>query len=115
MPNNHTPTPWKAYCLGSEGYAIRPSFNKPLTELKQEYGSIHSAGFRDKVEVIANLHGDFERQKVNAEFIVKCISNHDKLVGLLIAIRYYYRAYPTNLPQFWQTAIEILQQIEKED
>ena len=81
MDNKHTETPWKPHCLGSEGYTIFPVHSKTLTEMKAESKSQDE--FYDKVHPIARLEGNFYRQKANAEFIVKAVNNHEKLVQVL--------------------------------
>ena len=68
-----------------EGYQIRPTFSKPLSELKADCGGLNDKFF-DRVHPIAILDGEFFRQKTNAEFIVKACNNYDKLVETLKGI-----------------------------
>jgi len=111
----HTETPYKENCLGSEGYDIRPVLTKTLTELKQEFGSIHSTGFRDKVGAIARLDGDFERQKANARFISTACNNHEKLVEMLkVARAILLVGTPKTRGEVAQEIKRLLSQIEKE-
>lgn len=85
---NHTPTPWKDYCLGSEGYEIRPVHDKTIAQLKAECGGLNDK-FHDKVFAVAKLDGGFERQKGNAKFIVTACNYHDKLKDYLMSASFY--------------------------
>jgi len=78
----HTPTPFKSECIGSEGYQIRPILNKSLLELKAEYGGLNEK-FYDRVYPITNLYGEFFQQKANAEFIVKACNNYESMLEAL--------------------------------
>jgi hypothetical protein len=78
----HTPTPYKAHCLGSEGYNIYPIHEESLSELKAECGGLNDK-FYDRVHPITRLEGDFYRQKANAEFITRVCNSHEELLKAL--------------------------------
>ena len=73
---NCTKERWKAYCLGSEGYLIRPVINTPLIELKKE------PNFHDKISPIARLEGSFEKQKANAYLIAAAPQLYETLKAI---------------------------------
>ncbi len=58
----HTPGPWEAYCMGSEGYIVKRD-NRGLS------AATVKAELRDRTTPIAYMDRDFETQKANARLI----------------------------------------------
>ena len=61
--SKHTPGPWRAYCLGSEGYQVRrDNTGLPATKVKEELRA-------RLTPVCAILSGSWELQKGDAHLI----------------------------------------------
>ena len=69
--NKHTSVPWEAYCMGSEGYWIKPGL-----------GDLRHKGKR--IAYFGQL--GWEEDKANAEFVVRACNCHYELLGALKGI-----------------------------
>lgn len=71
---------WKAYCIGSEGFQIRPNWEgTPVTIIKQDLRKY-------RTPIVKEMGGSFEEQKVNAELIVKAVNSYTTMVEALKVI-----------------------------
>ena len=108
----HSVLPFKVYCLGSEGFAIRPVNKMPLTELKAKY-RLHSPEFRRRVYPIARFEGSFEQQKANAELFEKACNNFYQMKEALEATLYDNGIDTTLSWDIQQRIINLLSQLEE--
>ena len=59
----HTPGPWRAYCLGSEGYQVRrDNDGVPAATIKESFTE-------RMTPIVYAMGGSFEAQKANAHLI----------------------------------------------
>ena len=93
-------TKWEAYCLGSEGYIVKPD-NRGLsaTKVREE--------LKERLTPIATLHGSFEKQKANAHLIAAAPDLYEALLKYGSALMFLEGNFKE---RFSKTELESLQQ-----